>query len=212
LTARQIRYICLIMTFVGEERLATQEQRVVDAALRCIARWGVAKTTLDDVAREASCSRATIYRLFPGGKDALLEAVVHAELGRFFTELNRRLDEAPDLEDMVVAGVAFAARSLAEHDALQFVLAYEPEVILPRVAFSHADRVLSVVTAFAAPHLAPYVGEQEAPRAAEWLARIVLSYTLAPAAGVDVGDESSVRRLVRAFVLPGLVHHTQVRQ
>ncbi|MEA2588672.1 MAG: hypothetical protein QOH66_1599, partial [Actinomycetota bacterium] len=57
---------------VGTDRVATQEQRVIDAALRCIARWGIAKTTLDDIAREASCSRATIYRLFPGGKDALL--------------------------------------------------------------------------------------------------------------------------------------------
>jgi len=201
------------MVFVGEERLASQEQRIVDAALRCIARWGVAKTTLDDVAREASCSRATIYRLFPGGKDSLLEAVVHVELSRFFAELGRRLDLAgDDLEEMLVAGITYAATSLADHEALQFVLAYEPEVILPRVSFTHADRVLAVVTAFAAPHLAPYVGEEEAPRAAEWLARIVLSYTLAPAAGVDVRDESSVRRLVRAFVLPGLVHHEQSRQ
>ena len=201
------------MTFVGDQRLATQEQRIIDAALRCIARWGIAKTTLDDVARQASCSRATIYRLFPGGKDALLEATVQAELARVFSELSRRLDEAGDnFEELVVAGITCAAQELASHEALQFVLAYEPEVILPRVAFKQADRLLSVVTAFAAPYLARHVGEEEAPRAAEWLARIVLSYTLAPATGVDVRDESSVRRLVRTFVLPGLVHHQQVRQ
>jgi AcrR family transcriptional regulator len=188
----------------GTDRVATQEQRVIDAALRCIARWGIAKTTLDDIAREASCSRATIYRLFPGGKDALLEATAALELHRFFTGLGRRLDEADVLEDMLVAGIVFAARSLATHEALQFVLAYEPEVILPRVAFHHADRVLSVVTEVTAPYLARHVAADEAPRAAEWVARIVLSYTLSPAAGVDVRDEESVRRLVRAFVLPGL--------
>src|SRR5438067_4963243 len=191
-----------MMTFVGEERLASQEQRIVDAALRCIARWGVAKTTLDDVARQASCSRATIYRLFPGGKDALHEAIVHAELARFFSELSRRLEAAgDDLEELLVVGITFAARELATHEALQFVLAYEPEVILPRVAFKQADRVLAVVIPFAAPYLVPHVGEEEAPRAAEWPARIVLSYTLSPAANVDVGDESSVRGLVRTFVL-----------
>jgi AcrR family transcriptional regulator len=188
----------------GTDRVATQEQRVIDAALRCIARWGIAKTTLDDIAREASCSRATIYRLFPGGKDALLEATAALELHRFFTALGRRLDEADGLEDMLVAGIVFAARSLATHEALQFVLAYEPEVILPRVAFHHADRVLSVVTEMTAPYLARHVAADEAPRAAEWVARIVLSYTLSPAAGVDVRDEESVRRLVRTFVLPGL--------
>ncbi len=187
------------------ERVGTQEQRVIDAALRCIARWGIGKTTLDDVAREASCSRATIYRLFPGGKDALLEAVTRTELDRFFTGLARRFDEAADLEELVVAGVVYTARSLAGHDALQFVLAYEPDVILPKVAFRQADRALGMVSEFAAPYLAPYVGDREAPRVAEWVARLVLSYTLAPADGVDVGDEESVRRLVGTFVLPGLV-------
>src|SRR5438067_4923850 len=123
-----------MMTFVGEERLASQEQRIVDATLRCIARWGVAKTTLDDVAREASCSRATIYRLFPGGKDALLGAVTRTELDRFFTGLAQRFDEARDLEELLVGGTVYASRALASHEALQFVLAHEPEVVLPKVA------------------------------------------------------------------------------
>ena len=48
--------------------------RIVEATLRCIARWGIAKTTLDDVAREAGCGRATIYRAFPGGKAEVLTA------------------------------------------------------------------------------------------------------------------------------------------
>jgi AcrR family transcriptional regulator len=193
------------MTLVGADRVATQEQRVVDAALRCIARWGIGKTTLDDVAREASCSRATIYRLFPGGKDALLDAVTRTELARFFTGLAQRLDEAADLEDLLVGGMVFASRAMASHEALQFVLAYEPEVVLPKVAFHHADRVLRAISTFAAPYLAPHVGDDEAPRVAEWVARLVLTYTLAPADHVDVGDEESVRRLVRTFVLPGLV-------
>ena len=194
-----------MMTLVGAERLGTQEQRVIDAALRCIARWGIGKTTLDDVAREASCSRATIYPLFPGGKDALLAAITRAELHRFFAGLAQRFDEAGNLEDLLVDGIVYASRALAGHEALQFVLAYEPEVVLPKVAFRQADRALGAVSVFAAPYLAPHVGDDEAPRVAEWVARLVLTYTLAPADTVDVGDEESVRRLVRTFVLPGLV-------
>ena len=207
MTARHNGYICLIVTLV--EGVGTQEQRVIDAALRCIARWGIGKTTLDDVAREASFSRATIYRLFPGGKDALLDAVSRSELDHFFTGLARRFDEATTLEDLLVGGVVYASRAFAGHEALQFVLAYEPELVLPKVAFHHADRVLSAVSAFAAPYLAPHVGADEAPRVAEWVARLVLTYTLAPADGVDVGDEEAVRRLVRTYVLPGLVTTVQ---
>src|SRR3954471_10003835 len=88
------------------------EDRVIDAALRCIARWGVAKTTLDDVARQAGCSRATVYRVVPGGKDGLVEPVGRAEASRFFAALAERLDAAADqgLEELLVAGMSEAGR------------------------------------------------------------------------------------------------------
>ena len=193
-----------------EERLAGQEQRIVDATTRCIARWGVAKTTLDDVAREAACSRATVYRLFPGGKDAVLEATVQAQLTGFYAGLAERLDGAgDDLEDLLVAGAVYTSQQIAGNRALQFVLAHEPGMILPLIAFNRMDRVLRAVSEFAAPYLAPHVGAEEAPRVAEWVARIVLSYMLSPADEVDVRDEESVRRLARTFVLPGLVNHVR---
>src|SRR3989440_10810923 len=93
------------------------EDRVVDAALRCIARWGVAKTTLDDVGREAGYSRATVYRLFPGGKEGLLDAVCRVELARFFAGLGSRLEAVADqgLEALLVAGMSEAGRRLLGH-------------------------------------------------------------------------------------------------
>lgn len=187
--------------------MAELERRVLDAALRCIGRWGVAKTTLEDVAAEAACSRATVYRLFPGGKDRLLEALVDAEVARFFAGLAKGLDRAAatgDVEDVVVSAAANAARAIRDHAALQFVLAFEPEAVLPCIAFRHLDTVLRVAGDFLASWLEPHVGAEQAPRAGEWLARIVLSYTVAPSADVDLTDEDSARRLLRAFVLPGL--------
>ena len=47
--------------------------------MRCVARRGLRKTTLDDVATTAGCSRATIYRAFPGGKDVLMAAAARRE-------------------------------------------------------------------------------------------------------------------------------------
>jgi AcrR family transcriptional regulator len=185
------------------------ENRVVDATLRCIARWGLAKTTLDDVAREAGCSRATVYRAFPGGKDALFDAVVRRELIEFFERLRARLDAAESLEDLLVIGLAEASRALREHAALQFLMTYEPEVVLPNVAFHQLDRVLYGATEFAAPFLAPYLREGEAGHAAEWVARLVLSYTLCPSPELDLSRDDHARRLVTTFVLPGLTALTK---
>jgi AcrR family transcriptional regulator len=188
--------------------LGAAEQRIVDAALRCIARWGVAKTTLDDVARDAGCSRATVYRLFPGGKDAVMEATARTEVARFFAGITARLRQADTLEALLVAGMTEAAQRILGHPALQYLLAHEPEAVLPRLAFAQLDQVLACAAAFAAPHLSRFIDDQDdARRAAEWVARLVVSYSSTPAPGVDLTDEASVRTLVRSFVLPGLTQN-----
>ena len=188
----------------GQGGRAPGELRLVDAALRCIARWGVAKTTLDDIAREAGCSRATVYRVVPGGKDGLLDLVAQVEVERFFAGLGERLAAAPDLESLVSVGLAEAARRIRDHAGLQYLLAHEPEVVVPHLAFTHLNEVLSRARSFAEPWLARWLPPPHAARAAEWVTRLVLSYSVCPADGLDVADEESARRLVRTYVLPGL--------
>jgi AcrR family transcriptional regulator len=178
--------------------------RVVDGALTCIARQGVAKTTLDDVARAAGCSRATVYRAFPGGKDAVLRAVVDTEVSRFFSALAVRMGAATDLEDVLVAGMTEAATRVTGHAALGFLLQYEPELVLSQLAFARMDEVLAVTCAFTTPFLGRWLDQAESKRVAEWAARIVVSYLVCPADGVDLTDAGQVRRLVRMFVLPGI--------
>lgn len=180
------------------------ERRVLDATLACIARWGIAKTSLDDVAREAGLSRATIYRLLPGGKDTLVEAVVVAEVDRFLGGLGARLTAAGSLRELLVHGILFASRELQDHRALQYVLANEPEQILPHVAFSRFDRVLEEASAKLAPALAPHLGESAA-RTAEWVTRLVVSYALADGGPFDFTTEVDVERFVDNFLLPTLV-------
>jgi AcrR family transcriptional regulator len=193
----------------GPDRISDgPAERIVAGALRCVARWGLAKTTLDDIAREAGCGRATVYRLFPGGRDALWDAVVSTETRRFFARIGSRAAAERGLEDVVVAIITEAARDLSGHDALNFLLAHEPEAILPQLAFHHMDSVLSAVGAVAGPWIEPWLGpdktHETAARGAEWIARIVLSYLLSPSPDIDLTDDASARRVVRLFVLPGL--------
>lgn len=192
-----------------DESADAQFDRVVAAVVRCIARWGVGKTTLDDVAREAGCSRATVYRLVPGGRDALLVAVARAEVTQFFAGIGHRLATATSLEGLLVAGITEASRRLVEHPALRFLVEHEPEVVLPRLAFHQMDAVLAAAGDFATPHLRRFIADDEhARRVAEWVSRIVISYTLTPSPHVDLTDDASARRLVQDFILPGLVPST----
>src|SRR3954451_22796301 len=74
-----------VMDF-SPDLLSPQAVRILDAALTCIGRVGLAKTTLDDVAREAGCARGTLYRYFPG-KPLLVGAIVAREAQRISSTL-----------------------------------------------------------------------------------------------------------------------------
>lgn len=178
-------------------------QRVLDATILCLGRWGLAKTRLDDIAHEASLSRASVYRLFPGGKDTVVRAAIAAELDAFGHGLAARLTGTTSLEDVLTTTLVYATVSLRDHEALQFLLAHEPDQVLPHLAFGRFDQVLAGAAAIGRPWLEPYVGAAAA-RASEWVARLVVSYALAPSEHFDLGDEADARRFTRMFLLPGL--------
>ena len=184
--------------------LSPQRLRIIDAALGVLARQGLNRCTVDDVAREAGCSRATVYRVFPGGKDEVLQAVADTEVSRFFSRLAVSLGTATCVEEVIVTAVVEAARAIRGHEALNRLLDDEPERILPHLAFAEMDSLLRQAAAFTAPFLGRFMGHAEAERIAEWTCRMVLSYLLCPAEGVDLTDEDSARRLVAAFVLPAV--------
>lgn len=177
--------------------------RILDAALASIAEYGVTKTTLEDIAREAGCSRATVYRYFPG-KRALLDGIVDAEVRRLARSLDDAARSARTLEDVVVALLYRAGLEFADHAALRHVLAVEPELVLTHVVFDEGNRALAVGSTLVTPHLARFLPADAAVRAGEWLCRLAITYLFSPSEHVSFTDEDSVRRLVRTFVLPGL--------
>src|SRR5918995_6027019 len=95
----------------------TIEDRAVQAMLACVARHGLAKTTFDDVAREAGCARATLYRYF-GGKQQLVRVTVAQEAARIAASIRDVAYAEAAFEDAVVAMVVRAARELREHEAV----------------------------------------------------------------------------------------------
>jgi AcrR family transcriptional regulator len=167
------------------------------------------KTTIEDVARASGVSRATIYRLFPGGRDQLLLETVGWEMTRFFTRLAAAVADTPDLESRLEVGLAFARRSVLEHAVLQKVLASEPDLLLPLMTVEQ-HRVLGFITAYLRPLLA---AEEEAGRlrpgvdveqAADYVARMLLSLIGSPARW-DLSDPAAVSDLVRDELLGGIL-------
>ncbi len=184
-------------------------ERVLEATYACVARFGLGKTTVEDVVKESGVSRATVYRVFPGGKDELMHEVVAWEMGRFFGDLAEAVAGAPDFASLVEEGLVFAHRSVTEHAVLQKVLDTEPERLLPLLT-TETHRPLRFVTAYLVPFLER---EERAGRlrpgldleaTADFVARMLLSLIGSPGHW-DLADPAQVRTLVREEVLGGVL-------
>ncbi len=184
-------------------------ERLLEAAYSCVARFGLGKTTVEDVVKQSGVSRATVYRVFPGGKDELLREVVGWEMGRFFGALAEAVAGAADFASLVEEGLAFAHRAVGEHVVLQKILVTEPEKLLPLMT-TEQHRPLRFITAYLVPFLEREQREGrlraglDQAAAADFVARMLLSLIGSPGRW-NLDDPAAVRRLVREDLLVGVL-------
>ena len=180
-------------------------ERILEATYTCVARWGLAKTTVEDAAREAGLSRATVYRAFPGGREELISAVVGWATLEFFARLYDQVQGAENLEQVMERGIMFAHRSIVEHEVLQRVMQTEPEKLLPALTVE-SNRIRQGIAEFLVPFLEKrgVATGVDLAEAADFLARMVLSYMSAPGRW-NLDDPAQVAQLVRAELLAGVV-------
>ena len=193
---------------VPGDALSVPDQ-VVAATYDCIARFGISKTTVEDVVRTSGVSRATIYRYFPGGREQLVREAVAAEVGRFLIALADQLHGDDDLVALVGRALSLAHAAVREHALLQAILTTEPERLLGPLTTETARTV-----PFIADFLRPYL-EREAQagtlradldvdRAADYLARMFVTYLGSPGRW-NLDDPVALDDLVRHELLGGIL-------
>lgn len=179
-----------------------QVDRILDAAQVLVARWGVAKTSLGDVATEAGMSRATLYRVFPGGKQQVHLTLALREVTTYAQAIADAIDSGETFADAMTRGLVVAARLLRDHDAAQFVLEHEPALFTPVLGFRGVDLVYRNAAARLGPHLTRFVPRARADWAVEWAVRLFVSYIANPDPDVELGDIEVTRRLVERYLVP----------
>ena len=180
--------------------MAETEQRILDAAKICCERWGFAKVTIDDIAAESGVSRATLYRLFPGGKDVLFEALRVRQLDEFFGVLAAQVYATDNLEDLLVSSVVAATRELRADEHLAIMMASEPGETISQLTVDGLPRIIRMATITLTPAVTRYIPQAPAQRLIDVLARLTISYFLAPSDDIDLGDEASARAFVRPVI------------
>jgi AcrR family transcriptional regulator len=191
---------------VTETRRDRREDLLSAAAHRFVT-VGLRRTTMEDIAREARAGKATLYRHF-ANKDAVIDALLEREAGRFVRVLERAAasqeDAAGRLEAAFVAGVRF----FVEHPVLTRGRDEEPGLLLPRITANGGPLVVRGLELFGrliAEGIAAGELRTVDPRgAAEVVMRLILSYFSFPPMHVRVDDPDEARAFAHAFVAGSL--------
>lgn len=182
-------------------------ERLIDAAETCFHKYGVMKTTVEDVATIAKVSRATVYRYF-AGRDELILGVLLREGARFLDRLGSRIDAAEDIEEAVLMGVLYTLKAIRKDENL--ALLFAPEVAGVTTSIAGASEALFTLTAdFLLPYFeAAQIAGTMRPTidlddAAEWTLRTILS--LVTVNGPRSRSEAQLREFLQSFLLPALI-------
>ena len=176
------------------------DDRVLDAAAACARGRGFDAVTIDDIAAESGVSRATIYRLFPGGRDVLFEALRVRETSRMLDRVHAEVAHIDDLVDLVVAAVVAASCALRDDSSMADLLAAQTGASLGRLTIDDLPRAVAMSSRVFTPLLTPFLPPAAAHRLVDVLARLTLSYFLAPSTIIDMTDSDSVRDHLAPFI------------
>ena len=180
---------------------------VADAALRPFELFGVARSTVDDIARRARVARVTVYRRFPG-KDVLIETVILRELRRFLADLDAVVEPLDDPDEKLVEGFVFTLEAIRGHKLLQRLLESEPETVVPYLTVQGSpfiEAARDFLAARLAGELADERSADELLIVADVVVRLLLSYLLTPQAPIDLDDPAEGRAFALRYLRPVLL-------
>lgn len=184
----------------------SKRQAIIDAALDCFRRHGLAKTTVVDIGRAAGLSRGTIYAYF-ADKAAIVEATAEATSRRFYSEMARAMNSG-SLAEKLTSGATFVWHARKAMESENFFDEGEIGVLLTK----NAGVLLRECVDFVAPYLrsAQLTGELredlDVQVAGEVFARLLFSLFSAPSSTLDLDDPAVLRCLVRDHLVRGFAN------
>jgi AcrR family transcriptional regulator len=179
--------------WLAARRNEVAADRILDAAEELYTQRDQASIGMNEIARAAGCSRATLYRYFEN-REALQTAYVHRETHRLGRAITEQIDGIEDPRERLIASIAATLRMVRDSPALASWFA----VTRPPLGGELAGQS-EVITALAAAFVNSLGPEDPAvvQRRARWVVRVLTSLLMYPGR-----DDNEERAMIEEFVVP----------
>jgi AcrR family transcriptional regulator len=187
--------------WLAERRTEVAADRILDAAEQLFTRHDPGSVGMNEIAKAAGCSRATLYRYFEN-REALRIAYVARETHRLSESIDDRINAIVDPRERLVTGILTTLRLVRESPALSAWFATTSGPLGAELA-EQSDVIIALAAAFVTS-----LGNDDPANVAgrgRWLVRAITSLLIFP--GRDEDDE---RAMLTEFVAPVVVPAGQV--
>jgi AcrR family transcriptional regulator len=193
----------------GKERLDNGDdarERLLNAAERCFERFGLRRTTVDDVAREAKVSRSTVYRYFDGRGDLIAGAYLR-ESEAVNAKVQALMSKPGPYAERLIKATLRSIEAVRRGKYLPLMLTPEGSLL--------ASKAVTASSAFydtMRATMGPFVEQAKADGELrpdlelddlnEWTLRIIFSFAMFDSP--TERDEQRIRHLLETFLAPAL--------
>ena len=195
-----------------DTRTKPVRERLLDAAEGCLEQFGPQKTSMEDVARAAGMSRATVYRYFEN-RDALLLGVASRQASSLAADAISYLAQFNTISDWLVEGLLFTLRELPSRPVFASLVTSLDSHASGNLFLGSTGLVQIGVNVlrpmFANAKEQGLLRDDVDPEMlVEWLLRVLWTYLNAPSQVAT--DEEGMRKLFRMMLIPAVLKESAV--
>ncbi|MBW2190310.1 MAG: hypothetical protein DRH23_12575 [Deltaproteobacteria bacterium] len=182
-------------------------ERLLDAAEGCLEQFGPQKTSMEDVARAAGMSRATVYRYFEN-RDALLLGVASRQAANLAAEAMVFLPQFNTISDWLVEGCLFTLREIPKRPVFASLVTSLDSSAASKLLLGSSGMIQIGVNVlrpmFANAQQQDLLRDDiDIDMLIEWLLRVLWTYLNAPSQVAT--DEESMRKLFHMMLIPAVL-------